>query len=148
MPEQPYASSREQRLNAFDRLCVIVAFPVGIGFLFVGLPGCFMGANLNLTLPPVLGGLVFLAGWGILKAIIVAWQVTREDEEQIRKRIKTFRSMRNTYLDPDDMITFDVSCSKCKYNLRGLSEYGTCPECGHTIVDSLDDDMVRRIEAK
>jgi len=35
------------------------------------------------------------------------------------------------------MISFDVHCVKCEYNLRGLSETGLCPECGSSIAVSL-----------
>ena len=35
------------------------------------------------------------------------------------------------------MITVDVRCVQCEYNLRGLSESGLCPECGSSIAVSL-----------
>ena len=35
------------------------------------------------------------------------------------------------------MISFDVHCVECEYNLRGLSEAGLCPECGSSIAVSL-----------
>ena len=31
----------------------------------------------------------------------------------------------------------DVACEACRYNLRGLSEGGPCPECGHAVGASL-----------
>ena len=36
------------------------------------------------------------------------------------------------------VIAKDVRCLGCTYNLRGLSEEGTCPECGRSIRDSLN----------
>ena len=35
------------------------------------------------------------------------------------------------------MITTDIRCVTCEYNLRGLSETELCPECGSSIAVSL-----------
>jgi len=35
-------------------------------------------------------------------------------------------------------ISFDLPCSACGYNLRGLQPTGTCPECGSPARNSLD----------
>jgi len=37
------------------------------------------------------------------------------------------------------MINRDLPCLKCQYNLRGLSPDGLCPECGHSIRDSINE---------
>ena len=34
-------------------------------------------------------------------------------------------------------IASDIRCLQCQYNLRGLTEDGLCPECGHPIATSL-----------
>ena len=36
-------------------------------------------------------------------------------------------------LDSDGNIALELSCSKCDYDLRGLSPDGNCPECGYKI---------------
>jgi hypothetical protein len=146
MPHPDRSDKNTLRLNTFDKCCAVLAFLLGIIFVVFGVIGCFAGVNLNLSLPPVLGGLVFVVGWGIVKPIVVAWKHSTPDEQDVLKKVRAFRALRAKYLDPDDMITYDVPCAQCKYNLRGLSEYGVCPECGFTIADSLDQDMVRRIE--
>ena len=37
----------------------------------------------------------------------------------------------------ENIISSDVFCSQCGYNLRGLSPSNKCPECGHEIAESL-----------
>lgn len=39
----------------------------------------------------------------------------------------------------DNVITTDVLCSRCGYNLRGLARRGKCPECGRALARSLLD---------
>jgi hypothetical protein len=41
------------------------------------------------------------------------------------------------------VVTVDVSCHRCAYNLRGLSRAGRCPECGAPIEVSLAGDALR-----
>lgn len=62
-------------MNAFDKLCAAFAFLLGIIFLVLGLLGLFTGARAHFTLPPILGGLPAICGWGMVKPIIVAWRV-------------------------------------------------------------------------
>ncbi len=40
------------------------------------------------------------------------------------------------------MIGEDTPCISCRYNLRGLSSDGHCPECHHPIQESLGDDRL------
>ena len=40
--------------------------------------------------------------------------------------------------EPEDlMIDGDFECDDCRYNLRGLSRLGNCPECGSPIAESI-----------
>lgn len=40
-------------------------------------------------------------------------------------------------LAAESTLTIDVPCAGCRYDLRGLSAQGRCPECGGSIADSL-----------
>ena len=62
-------------MNAFDRICAVVAFVLGLILLLLGALGLFTGCKANFTLPPVLGILPGFVGWGILRSIVVAWNV-------------------------------------------------------------------------
>lgn len=41
-----------------------------------------------------------------------------------------------------ETLSRDAPCIHCGYNLRGLSEHGLCPECGHAIAESLHGDLL------
>ena len=86
MAENPYESpttqavtgrtTRRIRLNAFDKFCATIAFVFGLFFLLLGVFGVFMGCTAYITLPPVLGVIPAFAGWGIIRAVYVAWKMT------------------------------------------------------------------------
>ena len=61
-------------MNLFDKICAVLAIVLGGIFLLLGIPGIFLGCKANFTLPPILGVLPALIGWGIIKSIIVAWK--------------------------------------------------------------------------
>ena len=67
-------------LSVFDRICAGLAFLLGIVLVVLGLLGLFFGCRANFTLPPVLGGLPALVGWGILKSVRVAWRSGKRPE--------------------------------------------------------------------
>ena len=60
-------------LTAFEKLCAVLAFALGIGFLLLGVIGLFTGCRANFSLPPVLGVLPAFIGWGIIRPIIKSW---------------------------------------------------------------------------
>ncbi len=62
-------------MNTFDRICAASAGLLGVILLLLGLIGLFAGCKAQFTLPPVIGVLPALVGWGILKAVKVAWNV-------------------------------------------------------------------------
>jgi hypothetical protein len=66
-------------MNVFDKLCAAFAFALGICFLIVGILGLFIGSAAYFRLPPVIGCLPAFAGWGIVRAIYVAWSAKRPD---------------------------------------------------------------------
>ena len=61
-------------MNLFDKICAVVAFIIGVVLIPLGVVGLFTGCRANFTLPPILGVLPALAGWGIVKPIVVAWK--------------------------------------------------------------------------
>lgn len=44
---------------------------------------------------------------------------------------------------PAGVVTADLPCRKCSYNLRGLSLEGRCPECGAAVGLSVQGDLLR-----
>ena len=74
---QPQPRSRSI-LSAFDKFCAAMAFVLGDILFILGVVGLFAGSSAHFTLPPVLGALPALIGWGILRPIIVAWKTQRE----------------------------------------------------------------------
>ncbi|QDU39481.1 hypothetical protein Mal4_38260 [Maioricimonas rarisocia] len=69
-------------MNAFDRLCAMMAFLLGIVLLTLGAIGLFAGCSAHFTLPPVLGVLPAFVGWGVVRAVYVAWNDRRDWDEQ------------------------------------------------------------------
>lgn len=60
-------------MNAFDKICAALAFLLGIALLVLGVVGVFTGCKAHFTLPPVLGVIPAFVGWGIVRAVYVAW---------------------------------------------------------------------------
>jgi len=52
---------------------MLLALLLGIVLGILGAAGLFFGANANFTLPPGLGVLPALFGWGIIVAVKTAW---------------------------------------------------------------------------
>lgn len=61
-------------MNAFDKLCATFAFVLGLVLLALGVIGMFTGCRAHFTLPPVLGVIPAVVGWGIVRAVYVAWK--------------------------------------------------------------------------
>ena len=64
-------------MNAFDKACAVFAFALGVVFLLGGSFGLFIGFRAWVALPPVVGLLPAFAGWGIVRAVYLAWRVKR-----------------------------------------------------------------------
>ncbi|MHC4416428.1 MAG: hypothetical protein ACYS0G_14230 [Planctomycetota bacterium] len=61
-------------MNLFDKFCAVFAFILGVLLLLLGALGLFEGCHANFSLPPVAGVAPAIVGWGIVRAIIVAWK--------------------------------------------------------------------------
>lgn len=70
-------------MNLFDRICAALAMILGVVLLVLGIVGLFTGCKANFTLPPILGVLPALVGWGIAKSVWVAWSVGRKPAEPL-----------------------------------------------------------------
>jgi len=60
-------------MNVFDKLCAALAFVLGGLLLILGAIGLFAGCRANFSLPPVFGIIPAFVGWGIVRAVYVAW---------------------------------------------------------------------------
>jgi hypothetical protein len=61
-------------MNAFDKICAVFAFAFGVVMVILGVVGLFAGSNAHFSLPPILGVLPALFGWGIVRAVYFGWQ--------------------------------------------------------------------------
>lgn len=81
-------------MNAFDRICAVGGFVLGLSFLLLGAVGLFTGCRAHFTLPPLLGVLPAFIGWGILRAIVIAWKVPSAaspyDSESDSRPVRSF----------------------------------------------------------
>lgn len=69
----PPSSPSRDGLSGFDKFCAGSAFVLGIVFLMLGAIGLFAGCSAHFTLPPVVGVVPAFVGWGIVRAVRVAW---------------------------------------------------------------------------
>ncbi len=67
-------------MNIFDKICACLAFALGAVFIVLGILGLFTGCKANFSLPPILGVVWALVGWGIIKSIIVAWKRPKQQQ--------------------------------------------------------------------
>ncbi|MBA4068132.1 MAG: hypothetical protein C0501_31415 [Isosphaera sp.] len=61
-------------VNVFDKVCASLAFALGVVFVLAGVAGLAFGCRAHFTLPPVLGVLPAFVGWGIVRAVYLAWR--------------------------------------------------------------------------
>ncbi|AWM37242.1 hypothetical protein GobsT_48140 [Gemmata obscuriglobus] len=61
-------------MNVFDKVCASLAFVLGAFFLVTGVVGAVLGCRAHFTLPPVVGALPAFVGWGIVRAVYLAWR--------------------------------------------------------------------------
>ncbi len=60
-------------MNVFNKVCMVLAAALGAVLMILGALGLFFGCNAHFTLPPVLGALPAIIGWGIVTAVRAAW---------------------------------------------------------------------------
>jgi hypothetical protein len=90
MNENPYEPPKTQaatrrtnrriKLNVFDKFCAAIAFVMGLLLLVMGALGLFFGCYAYIKSPPVLGAFPAFAGWGIIRAVYVAWKTTNRPD--------------------------------------------------------------------
>ncbi len=61
-------------MSTFDKVCAVLAFILAVALVVLGVIGLFTGCRAHFSLPPVLGILPALVGWGIIKPVLVAWK--------------------------------------------------------------------------
>ena len=82
-------------MSIFDKLCAILAIPIGAAFMVLGVVGLFGGANASFTLPPVLGALPFFLGWAMCVTLIKFWSATNRMAEEKPPIVKYFDGQQN-----------------------------------------------------
>jgi hypothetical protein len=68
-------------MKQFDKICAVLAIPLGLSFMVLGVVGLFAGSNFNFSLPPVIGALPFFAGWAMCVTLVRCWNITTKLEE-------------------------------------------------------------------
>lgn len=63
-------------MTTFDKICAAFSIAIGLIFMLLGVVGLFIGASAHFTLPPGLGGLPFLLGWGMSIPLIKYWKLS------------------------------------------------------------------------
>ena len=66
-------SLRGPRLGAFDKFCAVLAAVLGVVLVIMGMFGLFIGVSASFSLPPILGLLPTIVGWGILRSVRIAF---------------------------------------------------------------------------
>lgn len=61
-------------MNAFDKACAALAFVLGLVLLVLGAIGLLAGCRASFTLGPVFGAIPALVGWGVVRAVYLAWR--------------------------------------------------------------------------
>ena len=84
------------RMSVFDKSCSLLAVLLGGVLVLAGAFGAFFGISLSFSLPPLLGLLPLLFGWGIYRMFRVSWQADRVTR-QAQARPKPIPSI---YRDP------------------------------------------------
>jgi hypothetical protein len=97
-----------RKLNSFDRFCAVLAVALGIVFLLLGVVGFFFGSSANFTLPPLLGGLPALIGWGILRSVRIAWGNGRSIGDHITQIRQSPAAKSSIYRDPIPTLPADI----------------------------------------
>lgn len=65
-------------MSGFDRFCAVLAGGLGAILMLMGLFGLFAGIKAHFSLPPVLGLLPAFVGWGVIRSIMLAWNVSQD----------------------------------------------------------------------
>lgn len=60
-------------MNGFDRFCATLAITVGFATMLLGVLGLFLGFHFYITLPPIIGLVVFFLGWGMSITLLKLW---------------------------------------------------------------------------
>jgi len=63
-------------MSTFDKLCSMLAIPIGALFMLLGIVGLFAGAKAAFTLPPVVGVLPFFLGWAMCVVPLKLWSLS------------------------------------------------------------------------
>lgn len=68
-------------MNKFDKVCAVLAIPIGGVFMILGIIGLFAGSSANFSLPPIIGVLPFFLGWAMCVTIIKFWKASDKSSD-------------------------------------------------------------------
>ena len=75
-------------MNSFDKVCAAMAFALGLLFVAVGLFGTLFGCRAHFSLPPIFGVLPAFVGWGIVRAVYLAWQLPPDSNHPLSESLQ------------------------------------------------------------
>ena len=68
-------------MSGFDRFCAVLAGGLGAILMLMGLFGLFAGLKAHFSLPPILGLFPAFVGWGVIRSVMLAWNVSQDSSD-------------------------------------------------------------------
>ncbi len=75
-------------MSIFEKICIILAVPLGAILMILGALGLFLGCSFNFTLPPILGGVPFLVGYGICVCLVKYWKLVNVGDKMSYESVR------------------------------------------------------------
>ena len=72
---------RFEPMTVFDKICAALSIAIGAIFMLMGVIGLFVGSKAHFVLPPILGGLPFLLGWGMCVPLVKYWRMSNRAKD-------------------------------------------------------------------
>lgn len=76
-------------MSGFDRVCAVLAGVLGAILMLMGVFGLFAGIQANFRLPPILGLFPAFVGWGVIRSVMLAWNVASNESGSMTQATST-----------------------------------------------------------